>query len=331
MELGKLSDGNKSLLESVGQSTSSDVGLNSVSSLFTQLLKEIKAIIDTNDTDLKTLAKSRHLVTLESKKDRQFVLIENLLLNNLPALFAPVIQQAVQEAMSGIVENVKLAVCSTINEKLTTSSVTLHKPIVGTTSRPVGKKATTSKGPSESLWSSVVCPKKNKSDAYKRLDKQQTVVGVADADHNNGEIKGKTTVPDKMYSTASLYVGNMETTTAAQLQKYIERMYETSFKSKIRIRNVFPLVKKENYNETGMSNTKATSFRLVVDSQVKSNLLNALVWPENVCIREWSYKVKAEKQEKLETNPILDPHSWPALVEQDSAMLLTCKEKRQSG
>jgi hypothetical protein len=41
-----------------------------------------------------------------------------------------------------------------------------------------------------------------------------------------------------------------------------------------------------------MTDTKATSFRVVVESDAKINLLNALVWPANVYVRDWDYSLK---------------------------------------
>lgn len=72
------------------------------------------------------------------------------------------------------------------------------------------------------------------------------VVGkCTSADLKGREPKVRKQVP----RTVSIYVGNLEETTASDVQKYIEEKYRDAFGEAVHITRVFPLVKRDDDEE----------------------------------------------------------------------------------
>lgn len=135
----------------------------------------------------------------------------------------------------------------------------------------------------------------------REVEKKQVIVGKA----ASSTIHGKIRTYHKEGKSASLYVGNLEPTTASGLSDYLNASYKQLFRDDLRIVKVFPLIKRNNDGDS-IDDVQATSFRLVIEQQYVSNLLNPLVWPEHVLVRDWTYNVRPHQNAPQSNNKQLE-------------------------
>lgn len=321
------------------------------------LLKELRKYLELEDKQLKQVVSEKNLPPGQSKVDRQYAVIENLLLRGVhdviqnavkaaleTALLSDIrdlIHGAVQSASNNIlskldagVEAIKVSVLTKCAVSTATDdtnktephtalcepgsrsrmqhcnesvSVTAHADSPARDPHDDDNESTRSSSEHSTAqsWSDVM-RKKSKSPQQPNNASLQRVIGKAKSTtiqgkpvnlRNNAEMK-----------TDSLYVGNVEPITGDMLRDYIIDSYKQSFPDDLHIAKIYPLIKKPDDAING--EIRATAFRVVFDRRAKSNLLNPLIWPDNVMVREWNYnQSQARSKGDSEPNRFRTTHS----------------------
>ena len=281
-----------------------------------ELLLSVNRIILSDDADLKAIIADRSLSTGKLKTDRQMTLIESLILESIPGLIVGTLKHHYDDVASAI----------------NSASETILKAIRSTKAAPVFKPVERDSSDSgrlnanhdgaipaeqppdapDSSWTQVVrkshrrLPNESASTLHtehtpikrpsspSRIKHAHTPTATIIGKCPDAGLRGKPPrIKQHNVRSASIYVGNLESTTPSEVTDYIQTKYKTAFHEDISISKVYPLVKRDPSDcATDLNAVYATSFRIILDQSCVENVLNPLIWPTNVRVRSWQYKDK---------------------------------------